>query len=64
MEKQIKKYKSDPIEFIENATDDQVSKMILYSFIIFFSSKIKELIWSRIYRALAKLGWSKFFFTF
>ena len=31
MEKQIKKYKADPLEFIENATDDQVSKMILYA---------------------------------
>lgn len=31
MEKQIKKYQADPITFIENATDDQVSKMILYA---------------------------------
>jgi NAD-dependent DNA ligase len=31
MEKQIKKYKSDPLEYIKNATDDQVSKMILYA---------------------------------
>jgi len=31
MQKQIKKYKSDPLEFIENATDDQVSKIILYA---------------------------------
>lgn len=31
MEKQIKKYQADPIEFIENATDDQVSKIILYA---------------------------------
>jgi DNA ligase (NAD+) len=31
MEKQIKKYQSNPVEFIENATDDQLSKMILYA---------------------------------
>jgi NAD-dependent DNA ligase len=31
MEKQIKKYQSDPITFLENVTDDQVSKMILYA---------------------------------
>jgi len=31
MEKQIKKYQSDPLLFIENATDDQLSKIILYS---------------------------------
>ena len=31
MEKQIKKYQADPLEFIKNATDDQVSKMILYA---------------------------------
>jgi NAD-dependent DNA ligase len=31
MEKTIKKYQSDPIEYIENATNDQLSKMILYA---------------------------------
>jgi len=31
MDKIIKKYLDDPIEFIENATGDQVSKMILYA---------------------------------
>jgi NAD-dependent DNA ligase len=31
MEKQIKKYQADPLTFIENATDDQISKIILYA---------------------------------
>ena len=31
MEKQINKYKADPIEFIEKATNDQLSKIILYA---------------------------------
>ena len=31
MDKQIKKYQSDPLSFIENATDDQLSKIILYA---------------------------------
>jgi len=31
MDKNIKKYKSDPLEYIENATIDQLSKMILYA---------------------------------
>jgi NAD-dependent DNA ligase len=31
MEKQIKKYQDDPVNTIENATNDQLSKMILYA---------------------------------
>lgn len=31
MDKSIKKYKADPLEFIEKATDDQLSKIILYA---------------------------------
>jgi len=31
MNTQIKKYQSDPIAFIEKATDDQISKIILYA---------------------------------
>jgi len=31
MEKQIKKYKSDPLEYIENSTNDQLSKLILHA---------------------------------
>lgn len=31
MDKQIKKYQADPIEYIKNASDDQISKMILHS---------------------------------
>jgi NAD-dependent DNA ligase len=31
MDKQIKKYQNDPIEFIEKSTIDQLSKMILYA---------------------------------
>jgi len=31
MDKQIKKYQSDPIKYIEDSTDDQLSKIILYA---------------------------------
>ena len=31
MDKQIKKYQTDPLSFIENTTDDQLSKIILYA---------------------------------
>ena len=31
MDKQIKKYKEDPLSFIENATTDQIAKIILHA---------------------------------
>ena len=31
MDKSIKKYKDDPLEYIKNATNDQISKIILYA---------------------------------